>query len=53
MCVGIPHAHVGVMRMCVFNSNASTRTRVNAEKQNILPVLAAKFEYSKEESTAA
>jgi hypothetical protein len=52
MCVGIPHAHVGVMRMRVFNSNARICTRVVAKKHNILPVLAAKVEYSKEESIA-
>jgi hypothetical protein len=51
MCVGITHAHVGVMRMCMFNSNARICTRVNAENQINLPVLAAKLKYSKEKVT--
>jgi hypothetical protein len=48
MCVGISHAHVGVMRGCAFIDNAHIRTRVNAENTINPPVLAAKLKYSKE-----
>jgi hypothetical protein len=34
MCVWNKHACAGVMRTCVFNGNASTRARVNAENHN-------------------